>query len=170
MRQRRVEGGQLDRQRDAHGAAHRAHHAQQALFDRRRPGRGVGGQIVDVELQRVRPRLLEQTGVGQPAAHVAPVERGDDRHRDGRLDAAQLLQILVRAEREVRPGAADTTAPRRYDSAGLVDVRRVRQLFVDQLLLEQRVHDDRRRAGVFELPDGVQVVDQRRCAGHERMR
>ena len=38
------------------------------------------------------------------------------------------------------------------------------------LFFKERVHDDRRRTGVFQALDHVQVIDQGRCAWHQRMR
>src|SRR5205085_2984100 len=38
------------------------------------------------------------------------------------------------------------------------------------LLLEKRVHDDGRGAGVLEPPDGIEIIDQRRRSRHEWMR
>ena len=43
----------------------------------------VDGQLVQVQLQAVRPRLLDQPGVAQPAALGRAVERADHRHRHG---------------------------------------------------------------------------------------
>ena len=43
-----------------------------------------------------------------------------------------------------------------------------RELVADDLLLEQRAHDDRRGARVLEAPYGVEVVGERRGARHER--
>ncbi len=38
------------------------------------------------------------------------------------------------------------------------------------LFLKERVHDDRRRACVLQTFHHVQVIDQWRCAWHQRMR
>src|SRR6185503_8762480 len=51
-----------------------------------------------------------------------------------------------------------------------VGVEERRELLAHDLLLEQRVHHDRRGARVLEPLHGVEVVDQRRRAGHERAR
>ena len=40
-------------------------------------------------------------------------------------------------------------------------------LLMDELLFEERVHDDRCRASVLQTFYHVQVIDQRRCAGHQ---
>ena len=44
------------------------------------------------------------------------------------------------------------------------------ELLAGDLLLEERVHDDRRRAGVLEPADGVQVVRKWRRSRHEWVR
>ena len=38
------------------------------------------------------------------------------------------------------------------------------------LFFEERVHDDRCRASVLQTFYHVQVIDQGRCAGHQRVR
>jgi hypothetical protein len=38
------------------------------------------------------------------------------------------------------------------------------------LLLEDRVHDDRRSPAILQPPHGVEMIDERRCADHERVR
>ena len=95
VRQRRVERRQLHRDRDARStrsaprrcrAARRSTDA--AALDR------VGGDVVDVQLQRVGAGLLDQPGVVEPAfagrRRSASAITGT---RDRRLDPAELLQV-----------------------------------------------------------------------------
>ena len=58
--------------------------------------------MVDVELERVRARLLEQPRVLEPSAGRHAVERGDHGHGDGLADATELLEVAVGAEGEGR--------------------------------------------------------------------
>ena len=46
----------------------------------------------------------------------------------------------------------------------------VRHLLAGDLLFEQRAQNDGRGAGVFELPDAVEVVGSGDAARHQRMR
>ncbi len=45
-----------------------------------------------------------------------------------------------------------------------------RELLFLELLLEERAHDDRRRPGVFEALDRVEVISHRPCPWHEGIR
>ncbi len=105
----------------------------------------------------------------QPAPQARAVQRCDHRNLDHLLDPVQLLQVLVGAQRVVVPIREERKRLReRLPVAVQVVIRR--RPFQGQLLLEQRVHHDRRGAGVLEPAHRVQVVHQRRGAGHQRMR
>ncbi len=97
-----------------------------------------------------------------------PLSEADDRYLDQFLDPPQLLEILVRAEdeplrlRKIGRGFGEGVG-------GELEVFQRRHLLRDDLLLEQRVHHDRGGAGVLQALHLVEVVRQRRGAGHERV-
>ena len=82
---------------------------------------------------------------------------------------SDLLEILVGPERVV---AGEREVRLRFGVAVRLRFDGVpRRLGVHgELLLEQRVHGDRRGAGVLEPADQVHVIDERRRAGDQRVR
>ena len=112
-----------------------------------------------------------QPRVAQPAPRRGAVERR-------RSPARAPPSLMRRSCSRYSSGPERERARPRQVRAGL-DVRRRRRASACgegrrssllDLLLEERVHHDRRRAGVLEPPHRVEVVDQRRRARHERVR
>ncbi len=167
VRHRGVVGTELDRQRDADGRPDRGDQRQVRRLDvGRRPGR-VRGHVVEVELERVRAGVLHELCVADPATGAGGVEAGDD--RDGRLglDLSKPGQVAV-------PGSGERLDVREVVErlgeavrAGLerpVDL----DLLEDDLLLEERWQDDRRRPRLLEQAGGCGLAGQRRRRGDDR--
>src|SRR5262249_16291231 len=84
-----------------------------------------------------------------------------------RLDLADLLEVLIRAQGKVI--AMREIAQRLGIRVGVeLHVIDRREALAGDLFFEQRVHDDGAGAGVFEAPDHAQVVHQGGSAGHGR--
>jgi len=85
-----------------------AHQVDVHLLDLAASQLGIGGNVVDVQLERVRAGLLDLPGVRDPAARRDTVEAADDRDVHGRLGPPDVLEVGVGAEvvarhvREVR--------------------------------------------------------------------
>ena len=169
VRERRIEGRELHRDRDRHGFPDGRDDGDGALLDIAPRLERVGRELVDVDLEGVGAGLLDQARVLDPALGGRAVQGRDHGDLDCRLDPLDLLQVVVRAEREdLRLGQV-----RRGFGMGLArpGVRAVGgELVADDLLLEERAQDDGGGARVLEAAHGIQVVGQRRGAGHQRMR
>ena len=142
---------------------------EHALLDVRARLRPVGGDHVDVQLERVGAGLLDLLGVARasPSA-VVPLSEAMTGTLDRRLDLADLLEVLAGPEGEV---VGLREVGERLGEALLVHLHVVDHalLFVGDLLLEQRAQDDGRRAGVLEPLHPVELVGHRRGAGHQRV-
>ena len=159
---------QLDRHRNLHRLLHRAQRAQVAGLD---VGGGllqVGGQVVDVQLQRLGTGLLDLHSVVGPTLRAGGVETADDRDRRGFAAAANQVQVLVRPHvvaaelRKVAQGLAETLA------TGFQEMGAGRGLLV-YLFLENRKQHDGRRAVILQTPDPVEIAGQRRGGGDDGM-
>ncbi len=128
----------------------------------------IGGDVIDIEFQGVRTGLFDQAGVVGPAAEADAVERADHRDVHRCLDAGDLLEVAVRSERVVLH-AREIGSGFGKRLGGVLGVGELGDLVVGDLLFEERVHDDGGGAGVFETADVVELVNQRRCAGHDRV-
>ena len=127
---------------------------------------GVGGDVVDVQLQGVRPGLLDLPGVAHPAPAGDPVEAADDGDAHGGLGPPHVVQValgrqdVVRRLGEVGQGLGVALRPRDQDVVQLA------ALVVD-LLLEQRVQHHRPGPGVLHPAQVVQAARERRGRGHQ---
>ena len=168
MAGRREERRQFHRDRDGDGVPDLCQDVDRALFHRDSGFVGIGGDVIDVELERVRAGLFDQVGVVNPAAHAHAVERADHRDVHRLLDAGDLVQVAVRPEavvlhfREIGDGLGE-----RFRR--VLGVGEFRDLVVGDLLLKKRVHDDGGGPGVFEAAHVVELVNERRGSGHHRV-
>ena len=167
MPERRVERRQLDRERDLDPRAHRLHQLDVARLDRRGVVRGIGGDLVEVQLERVGARLLDQAGVFDPAAERGAVETRDHRDAQTPLGRGDPLQIRVRTHlvtleigQVVERFGEDTGA--RLER--VVDRERIAR----ELFLEERGQHHRGHAGIFESPQAVERAGERRRRGDQR--
>ena len=113
VRQRREERRQLDGHRDGDRLLDRPQDLDRPLLD---VGAGllrVGGDEVDVQLERVGAGLLDRLRVRQPALGGGAVERRDHRDLHRRLDLADLLEVRVSGRARSRPASGSRRAPRR---------------------------------------------------------
>ncbi len=161
-------GPQLHGDGYLHALAHLAEDIKVHLLHLRAGDEWVGGNVVDVQLERVGARLLHEPGVARPAAGRSAVEAGDHRDVDRLLRLSDRLQIGIRVELEgdglwevgERLGVA-------LGTIGQVVIEL--QALLSDLLLEERRHHDRRRAGIFELLDAIRRARQRRGGRDNRV-
>ena len=128
---------------------------------------GIGRQVVDVELEGVGAGLLDEAWRGRASRPDGDaVQRADHRECD-RLLILRICSRYSSAPARNSPARESRWSPRRRPRRGLVEWCRVAEAcsLRDELLLEQRAHDDRRGAGVLEPADRVQVVDQGEAPG-----
>ena len=102
VRQRRIEGRELDGERNRDRFLQHRDDVEQARLDRRRIFGGIGREMIEVQLDRIGLRPLEKPRVLQPALRRRAVDRRDDRHRDAGFDAPKLLEISIGTERKSR--------------------------------------------------------------------
>jgi hypothetical protein len=165
----REERREFDGDRDVQLALEIPRNLTKSMFDGEGRLVGVGDHLVHVQLECVGAGLLDQFGKSQPRFGGRPVQGRDHRNLDGALDLAHVLEILVRTERVLlRFGEI------REDGRKLA-IERVQMMNppgrrLGDLLLEQRVKDNGGAPRVLEPPDGVQVIGERRGAGHEWIR
>src|SRR5208337_3561573 len=86
-------GAKLNRDGNADVLADSAHQVAVAVLELLRCDVGIGGNVEDVQLQRVGARLLHVLGVAYPSAGRAAVQAGDDRNVDRGLALAQQVEI-----------------------------------------------------------------------------
>ena len=130
---------------------------------------GIGGDEVDVQLDRVGSGLLQPSRVLRPAAHRDPVQACDHGDLEFELRRLQVAQVGV--------GAGVVVLERRHVGGRLCEAVRSDleravdlHLLVLDLLLEQGREHDRRRPGVLELSEGFDPLAERRGRGHDRVR
>jgi hypothetical protein len=129
----------------------------------------MGGDVVDVQLERVGACLLDLPRVTGPAAGGDSVEAADDRDSDGGLGPPDVLEIRVRTD-------LVALHVRQVGHCLRVALRAVREIPVElralhrDLLLEERVQHYRRRPRVLHAADVVQDLAQRPRRAHERIR
>src|SRR5262249_1320999 len=120
-----------------------------AVFDGGAALVGVADDGVDVQLERIRARLLNQLRKLQPRFSRDSVQRTDDRNRDRALQTTNLLQIFIRTM-----GVAPRLRKIRHDGSKAI-LERIHvvdpaRLLRRDLLFKQRVQHDGGTAGVFE--------------------
>ena len=99
---------ELHRDGDRDVSLHISHEVHVHLLDLASRQLGIGGNVVDVQLERVRAGLLDLPGVGDPAARRDAVEAADDRDAHGCLGPPDVFEVSVgpkvvaRHVREVR--------------------------------------------------------------------
>jgi len=159
----------LDGDGNLHARLHIAHQLHVHVLDVGRGHRGVGGDVVDVELQRIGTCLLDLPGVIDPASRGHPVEAADDGNAHRGLDPAKMLQVGVGTE-VVAPHVGKVRERLR------VALGAVREMMVEivalerDLLFEERREHHRRRSRVFHPADIAHVLAERTGRGHERAR
>src|SRR6202022_1213860 len=141
---------------------------QRTLLDARPREPLVGGHVIDVELQRVSARLLDQTRVFDPPSGRDAIQTGNDGNTRPCLGTPQMLEVFIRRQPEVvRLGVVAGRLPvatvGTYVQIAIQDVA-----FELDLFLEQRVQDDGRGAGVFHPANGVEIARQGRSGRHQR--
>ena len=157
---RGVEGRELHRHRDVDRVDDRGHHLQLALFDGGPGERGVGGHVVEVQLQCRCSMLRDLVGVVGPSARAYPVEGSEHRHLERLGQALQMLEGRVRTLGE-HVGVDHERARLGVDVDRGVQQALGGELVGDQLLLEQRVHHHGSRAGLDERLGILEAVAQR---------
>ena len=159
---------ELHRHGDRDRALHVAQYLDVAALDRLALHVRVGRDEIDVKLQGVRARLLNQSRVLDPTARRRAVEAADDGNIHRHLRVVNQAQVLVGADVVVA----------HFGEVALrlgVAVRAVREAVVNvealevNLLLEERVHYDRAHARVLQTAYLVERVRQRRGRGHDRV-
>ena len=151
-----VERRKLHRDRDVHRSGQGVHGRNHLLFHLIGGDSGVGDDLIQVELDRIRARVFQALGKADPAARMAAVQRGDDRDRQGLFEIGELDEIAFRSELVVGElGVAGGGFRRMPDRE-------------PELLLEQRPHRHGGRAGVLQFAGDVDVVAERRRADDER--
>ena len=159
----------LDGDGNLHARLHVADQLHVHVLDVGRRHRGVGGDIVDVELQRIGAGLLDLPGVVDPAPGGHPVEAADDRNAHRGLDPAKMLQIGVGTE-VIAPHVGKVRERLR------VALGAVREMMVEivalerDLLFEERREHHGRRSRIFHPTDIAHVLAERTGRGHERAR
>ena len=106
-------GTELDRDRQRHRRLHRFQHVDIALFDLIAGHRHIGGNEIDVELDRVGARLLQPAGIVDPAAARDAVEAGDHRNGDGFLGPPDDVEVAFRPDCILGLAAESRSVPRR---------------------------------------------------------
>ena len=167
MGERRVERTELDRERNRDGMADRRDQGEIGGFDAGRAPAGIGRDMVEVELEGIRTRLLDPAGVADPAAGSRRVQAGDDRHGDGRLDPLERGDVAI--------GRADERFDRwkvgqrfRERLRALLERAAELDLLGQDLLFEQRWQDDRPDAGRLETAGHLGLAVLRCGRGDER--
>lgn len=153
-------GPDLHGQGDGDRATDRGDQLQVAVLHLQGRGLGIGGQVVDVQLQGVGPGLLDHLAVVDPAAVGGAVETGDHRDRQRLLGLADQPEIgvgpgvVVLHLRQVRLGLGE---------AFIIEVVQQRDLdfLTGDLLLEQRGKNDSRGPGLFQLHERVDSPRER---------
>ncbi len=126
-------------------------------------------RIVEVQLERIGTRLLEQGRIGQPPVHADTVQGRDDRNRHGCLDFPNLLDVFVWSQGKFLRHM-EFRAVRGRPGQRVIQMREPTRNDLGDLFFEQRVHTDGRAAPVFEPPDVVEVPGERRRTKDEGMR
>ena len=129
---------------------------------------GIGGDVVQVEFECVRPGILEASSKADPAAQGAPVQAGDDGDRDRGLDPLERGHVAIRGTGE-RLDGGEVVEGLGEDPSALLERAREADLLGEDLLLEQRRQDDRADPCTFQPPGRsggrCYAVPQRRRSG-----
>ena len=128
----------------------------------------VAGEVVDVQLDRGGAGILHRPGIVDPAAGRDAVEAADHRDVDRGGGALEQAQVAPRAGLVLGGGREVGERLREALGAG-VDQPRVLGRLPAQLLLEERVEDDRADAGVGEPPHAVHGLGERGRRRDERV-
>ena len=128
----------------------------------------VAGQVVDVQLDRGGAGVLHRPGVVGPAAGGDAVQAGDHRNVDCGGGALEQAQVAPRAG--LFFGGGREVGERLGEALGAgVDQPRVLGCLAAQLLLEERVEDDRAHAGIGQPPYAVHRLRERGRRRDERV-
>ena len=158
----------LHRDRNAHVLADGAYQVAVAVLELLRGDVGIGGNVEDVQLQRVGACLLHVLGVTHPSAGRAAVQAGDDGNADRFLALAQQVKIAIGTD--VVLGHVGQVGRGLGVAVGAVLQRAVNVLALGlDLLFEQRVHHDGRGPGIFQAGKVLQLLRQRRGRYHDRV-
>ena len=163
-----MERGEFHRHRNAHGTRDRRHRLPHAFLNFLAVHGAVGRELVEVQLQGVRSRRFEPLRVVRPPAGPGAIERSDDGNGEVGFQATQLPRVIVRAQlvlrviRKVRCGLGGALR-------GRLDVVGQRALLGFDLLLEERMHDERGGPGILQLAGDGDVVAERRRSDDDRV-
>ena len=120
----------------------------------------VAGEVVDVQLDRGGAGVLHRAGVVGPAAGCDAVQAGDHRNVDRGGGALEQAQVAPRAGLVL--GGGREVGERLGEALGAgVDQPRVLCCLAAQLLLEERIEDDRAHACVGQPPYAVHRLRER---------
>ena len=159
---------QLDRHRHADRVLDPRQDVDVPLLDVAARDARVAGEVVDVQLDRGGAGVLHRPGVVGPAAGRDAVEAADHRDVDGGGGALEQAQVAARAGLVL--GGGREVGERLGEALGAgVDQPRVLGRLAAQLLLEERVEDDRADAGVGEPPHAVHGLRERGRRRDERV-
>ena len=128
----------------------------------------VAGEVVDVQLDRGSAGILHRPGIVGPAAGRDAVEAADHRDVDGCGGALEQAQVAPRPGLFLS-GGREVGERLREALGACVDELRVLGRLAAQLLLEERVEDDRADAGVGEPPNAVHGLRERGGRRDERV-
>jgi hypothetical protein len=159
---------ELDRDRNPQDALHPADDLHHLPFDIGGARAHVAGGVIDVQLEAVGAGFLELSRVAEPAAVCHAVERRHHRDAHRFLDPAEMLEILVRPERQQRFGREAGRLGHRVAEA--LDVHELVHLLAGDFLFVQRAEHQQGGARVFQCPGDVHLVAERPCADDQRMR
>ena len=140
--------------------ANGADNVEEARVDLRSGFRRVRRDVVQVQLERVRARVLHQPGVADPALGRRAVEGGNHRHRHRVAESPNVFQVPLGTDHEV---VGQRKVGGRFGVGLLmrVEVLRAPEFVGLNLFLEQRWQHERRRPCVFEPSRHVEVGGQR---------
>ena len=165
---RRKEGRELHRHRNLQNPLELGRDVPQLMLDGRARHVEIGDDLIHVDLEAVRPGLLQQMGDPEPRLGRRAVQRGDHRDLDGALHLPQMLQVVGRTIRILarRGEMRQRIGKRGVQGVPVVDLPRRGE---GDLFLEERVEHNGRTSGVLEPPHGIEVGAERGGAGNERM-
>ena len=121
---------------------------------------------MDVQLERIGPRLLDGGRVVTPGTRPCPVQGRDDRDAHRGLHTREVREVLLRAHHEpIRAREVAEGFSERLPMA--VEMQEPTDLLAGDLLGEQRAQHDGGGARILEAPHRVEVVRERRGARHQ---
>ena len=127
------------------------------LLDRAGGKFGIGGNRINITLQRVRSRLLDEPGILGPATDGGAVEAGNDGHRYCLLGPADVIQIALRSQPELI-GLREETYRLRKTVRSFSQMVFQFEAFLPQLLLEQRIQHNGGCARILELANAIDLL------------